>query len=621
MTTSSIFSLASDFHIACHNCDERMTVEGFEPFSHVLCANCEADIIIPVPFGNFLLEEEFGKGNIASVYRALDYSLDREVAIKVINPEIAADEEKKNLFLLASQKAATINDPHVVKVFSTGEQQDMTYISTEFMSNGSLAQYFEKNGKVKGLDRVQEVAKQITQGLSQVHKVGLIYSDFSPNDILLDDELNAKITDVGFVNLRWDLSEESVCSPFADYFSPERVAYKELTVASDIYSLGAIFYKMVTGHVPQQGADLVEPKEINTKITDEFNALVLKMLSENPDERYQSADEILAILNTIKVNSVAKKSIKVDDNVSKRINKPIPKKAASNNNILKIAVLLVLVLLTGLGIDYARGEKSALFAEGCPLHPIVQKLKGETSANENSGKTMVITVPDKVDESDEVKEVHEEKSFEGEDASEYVAEGQNIDMSKVLRRPRPKGIDFIKRKDDLQKYVKSFPTKEMQELEKKRLVIIAEAKSELSKLMSAHPYQPDGKVYVFIKAPNNSLVKERCISVKANSNEVVVKKPKGQTIKLKWWQVPLQQIVTFYEYYLKQRIQFIEGAPTEAHKKMAHQAAVDTAQRIALLCDWYGDKQSSLKYTKWAVKLSPKVKDDMKTFLPYQFKK
>ena len=528
MTTKSIFSLAPDFKIACHKCDERMTVEGFEPFSHVLCANCEADIIIPVPFGNFLLEEEFGKGNISSVYRALDYSLDREVAIKVINPEIAADEEKKKLFLLASQKAATINDANVVKVFSSGEQQSMTYIATEFMSNGSLTQHFEKNGKVKNLDLVQRMALQITQGLSQVHKVGIIYSDFSTNDILLDDEFNAKISDVGFVNLRWDLIAEDITSPFSDYFSPERIAYQELTVASDIYSLGAIFYKMVTGHLPQSGSDLVEAKEINTKITDEFNSLITKMLSEEPNERYQSADEVLAILNTIKVNNVAKKSIKVDDKINKRINKPIPQKAASNNNILKIAVLIVLVLITGLGIDYARGEKSALFAEDCPLHPVIQKLKGEKASTKKPGKTMVITVPDAEAVADEAKEIHEEDSYEQENASEYVAENQKVDMSKVLRRPRPKGIDFIKRKDDLQKYVKSFPTKEMQDLEKKRLVIIAEAKSELSHLMSAHPYQPDGKVYVFIKAPNNSLIKERCISVKANTNEVVVKKPKGK---------------------------------------------------------------------------------------------
>ena len=100
-----------------------------------------------------------------------------------------------------------------------------------------------------------------------------------------------------------------------------------------------------------------------------------------------------------------------------------------------------------------------------------------------------------------------------------------------------------------------------------------------------------------------------------------LKSRKEKTIKLKWWQIPLQQIVTFYDYYLKQRIEFINGAPSEEHKKLAQKAAVETAQRIALLCDWYGDKQSSLKYTKWAVKLSPKVKNDMKTFLPYQFKK
>lgn len=620
MPANSIFTLAPDFRIACHNCDERMSVAGFEPFAHVLCANCEADILIPVPFGNYLLEEPAGVGNIASVYRALDYSLDRQVAIKVINPEIAADDEKKQLFLLASQKAATINAPNVVKVFSSGEFEGKTYIATEFMSGGSLENYLNTHGKIKDLELLQKMAVQIATGLSQVHGIGLIYSDFSPNDILLDEELNAKVSDIGFVNLRWEIDNQQANSSFWEYFSPERQHLQELTLLSDIYSFGAILYKMVTAHTPKAGEDFIQPNELNSKITDEFNSFILKLLSPFPQDRYQSMDEILAVLSTIKVNSVSKKSFKVDENINRKINRQPPKKSGGNK-VLKFAALLTIGAAAGLGVDYARGEKSALFAEGKPLYPIVEKLKGKKANNlKTNDKAMVISVPEK----EILKETTPETVYEAENAAEYLPENgeTKVDLSKVLKRPRPKGLDFIQRKTDLQKYVKSFPTKALQDLEKSRIVIIADAKEELSKLMSAHPYQPDGQaVYVLIKSKDNTLIKERCISVKANINEVVVKKPKGKTIDLKWWQVPFQQIITFYDYYLDQRIQMIDGMPTEEHKKMAKQAAIDTAKRVALLADWYGDKKSSLKFCKMTVKLSPNTLKDMKKYLPYQFKK
>ncbi len=329
-------------------------------------------------------------------------------------------------------------------------------------------------------------------------------------------------------------------------------------------------------------------------------------------------NELINELEAIKVKSMSGKSFNVKTPPKSTIARPV--KTKSSNAVLKFFALITIVLIIALAADFMRGDKSLLFAKGKPLHKLALKIKGE-KPNQPTGNTRVFSVKDEAEDTKAVE------SGETKDKEAPTAENKETEAKKkkkkvrIMERPRPKGIDFPKRKKDLQQYVKSFPTEEAQKIEKERISIIALARPELSKLMSSNPYQPDGKIEVLRKLNGNKLLKERCISVKANSDEIVLKKPKGKSVHLKWAEIPLQQIVTFYEYYINQRLELLNVAPSEEHKQQIHESAVLSAVRVALLTDWYGDKETSRKYTKWVLKLSPKHKSAMKKMLPYQFKR
>ena len=283
--------------ISCHNCMQKLDVTSLTPFSHISCPSCGAGLIVPEWFDDYLLEEPGGAGGIAMVYRALDLALDREVAIKILKPEIACDAARSELFLREARTAATINHYAVVPIYTCGVFEEKPYIIMQYMAGGSLEQKLHQSPDPLPLGQVMRWIYDIASGLENAELHGIIHHDVKPGNILLDVEGNAKIGDFGIAQILSDglPGAGNLLSPH--YVSPEKVRTGEDGVPGDIYSLGATFYHLVTGVTPfrhddkeellrmRLTADPAAPHLLRKDVGIELSHLILSMMNRDPEAR------------------------------------------------------------------------------------------------------------------------------------------------------------------------------------------------------------------------------------------------------------------------------------------------------------------------------------------------
>jgi len=215
--------------------------------------------------GDYELLEVMGRGGMGVVYRALDRGLARSVALKILRKDQA-----QNGFLseLEAEAAVTasINHPHVVKVFTTGTMQGRFFIAMELVDKGTLDQLIELQGRV-GEAQALEIASQMAQGLRAAHQHGLIHRDVKPGNILFADAHTAKIVDFGLAIMEEAAkgSDEIWGTPY--YVSPERLDQKPEDFRSDIYSLGATIFHALAGRPPfeAENATMVALKHLKNQ--------------------------------------------------------------------------------------------------------------------------------------------------------------------------------------------------------------------------------------------------------------------------------------------------------------------------------------------------------------------
>ena len=299
--------------IACPGCGQKLDVSEMPPFSVVNCPTCSFELIVPKWFGNYLLEAPEGTGGMAVVYRALDIALDREVAIKVFNRELAAQGVSPGLFLHEARIAATINHPAVVPIYSCGEWDGTAYIVMQYMGGGTLESRLRR---VKGRLPVMETCRwirDVCEGLDAARELGIIHHDVKPANILLDLDSNAKISDFGLSRVVSGKSASAFLDPTKmwlspQYVSPEKVLTGEEGPEGDIYSLGASFYHLLAGEPPFQAdntqelvsmrtvRDPVSPDLIRPDITPALASVILDMMNRDPGSR-PSCKQVVARIN------------------------------------------------------------------------------------------------------------------------------------------------------------------------------------------------------------------------------------------------------------------------------------------------------------------------------------
>ena len=288
--------------IACPGCGQKLDVSEMPPFSRVNCPACSFELIVPKWFNNYLLEAPEGAGGMATVYRSLDIALDREVAIKIFNPELTSKGVSPDLFLHEARVAATINHPAVVPIYSCGEWDGSTYIVMQYMGGGTLESRLRKaKGRLPVMETCRWV-RDVCEGLDAAREHGVVHHDIKPANILLDLDSNAKISDFGLAQVVSGKSASAFLDPTRmwlspQYVSPEKVLTGEEGPEGDIYSLGASFYHLLTGEPPFRSDDMRElvnmrttrdptpPELIRPDITPALSGVIMDMMNRAPGAR------------------------------------------------------------------------------------------------------------------------------------------------------------------------------------------------------------------------------------------------------------------------------------------------------------------------------------------------
>jgi hypothetical protein len=259
--------------------------------------------------GTTLIDERYelrglvGSGGMAYVYLAHDEVLGRDVALKLLKTPYAENEELVERFRREARSAASLSHPHIVPVFDGGATGDGThYITMEYLPGGTLKDRITREGALPP-QTVVEVALQITGALQCAHEQGVIHRDIKPRNILITGSGHVKVADFGIARA----AEATTISDLGDilgsvkYMSPEQAAGERVGAASDLYSLGVVLYEMLTGRVPfevETPADVPvkhaagpppHPREINPEVPAGMDALVMRLLATNPEDRHESA--------------------------------------------------------------------------------------------------------------------------------------------------------------------------------------------------------------------------------------------------------------------------------------------------------------------------------------------
>src|ERR671924_410649 len=202
----------------------------------------------------FRLEEKIGSGGMSSVYRAFDPTLERWVAIKLMHRDISTDPAQLERFRREARSAARLNHPHVVTVIDAGEDDGAPFIVFEYVEGETLKDRIRRLGRLPIAEAVA-YAIEIARALGAAHARHIVHRDVKPQNVLLDEEGSAKVTDFGIART---LDEEGLTADgrvlgTTDYVSPEQALGQQVTGQSDLYSLVIVLYEMLTGEVPFKG--------------------------------------------------------------------------------------------------------------------------------------------------------------------------------------------------------------------------------------------------------------------------------------------------------------------------------------------------------------------------------
>lgn len=200
--------------------------------------------------GKYSLLEKLGEGGMGVVYKAKDMRLDRIVALKFLPPELTRDKEAKVRFIQEAIASAALDHPNICTVYEVDEADDQTFIAMAYIKGQSLKDKL-KSGPIN-IDDAKDIAIQVAEGLKEAHEKGIIHRDIKPANIMLTAKGQAKITDFGLAKLSWgaDLTKPSTIMGTVAYMSPEQAKGEEVDHRTDIWSLGAMLYEVLTGTRP-----------------------------------------------------------------------------------------------------------------------------------------------------------------------------------------------------------------------------------------------------------------------------------------------------------------------------------------------------------------------------------
>jgi eukaryotic-like serine/threonine-protein kinase len=256
----------------------------------------------------YVIKRKLGSGGMADVYLAEDQELGRRVALKLLDERHASDEQFVERFRREAQSAAGLNHPNIVSIFDRGRAEGTYYIAMEYLDGRTLKELLVRNGPTP-IPIAIDYARQILGALAFAHRNGIIHRDIKPHNIIVGSDGRLKVTDFGIARSgASQMTEAGSIVGTAQYLSPEQARGAPVDPRSDLYSLGIVLYEMLTGKVPFTGDTPVEiamkhlsqvpepPSELRPEVPHDLDAVVLRSLAKDPDQRYASAEEMDADL-------------------------------------------------------------------------------------------------------------------------------------------------------------------------------------------------------------------------------------------------------------------------------------------------------------------------------------
>ena len=258
--------------------------------------------------GRYAVIDRAGVGGMAEVYRARDELLGRDVAVKVLSDKFSRDSAFVERFRREAQSAANLNHPNIASIYDYGDDGGTYFIVMEYIDGKPLSDVIDAEASLMP-ERAAEIASDVARALERAHASGLVHRDIKPANIMLDSNGQTKVTDFGIARaLTADgeatMTQTGMVIGTASYLSPEQAQGNPVDPRSDVYALGCVLYEMLTGRAPFTGdsplsiaykhvrENPVPPSALNPDVPRELDAIVLKAMAKNPDNRYNSAAEM-----------------------------------------------------------------------------------------------------------------------------------------------------------------------------------------------------------------------------------------------------------------------------------------------------------------------------------------
>ena len=296
----------------CPHCQSIAAIDDSDAGQAVACGHCERVVLVPASryapgsvINDFVIQRELGRGGVGTVYLARQLSLDRPVALKILHPEYAADQSFVNDFVREARAAAMLNHPTLVQAYAVGEDEGVFFFAMEYVEGTTLKHLLSHSGRMV-TDRAMAIVTEINAALEFAwQQQKLVHRDIKPDNIILTETGRIKLADMGLARRAADIvqgGEEVMGTP--QYISPEQLQGLALDNRSDIYSLGATLYHMLTGRFPYLGDNATEiaqkhlttpltpPHEVVKDIPEAVSTVVQIMMAKRPQHRYANSTEL-----------------------------------------------------------------------------------------------------------------------------------------------------------------------------------------------------------------------------------------------------------------------------------------------------------------------------------------
>jgi len=295
--------------VPCPHCGAKLFLSGeLQPLSTTPCTKCGELVMIPMLLRQFELRAVIGKGGMATVYRAFDTTLQRDVAVKLMNPELTQDQHGLDQFLREARACGQLNHTNIIHIYTFDELGGQPYLVMELADRGSLDNRLER-GPVPELD-VLDIGIKVASALDTALKHGLLHCDIKPGNILFNADGEPKLVDFGIAR-RTDAESEHdgtvLGTPY--YIAPEKIRREKEDFLSDMYSLAGTLYHAITQHVPFEAptvedvvsahvhTPLTPPNRVRPDITTPTSDALVRAMAKKPTNRFENYDAFIMALN------------------------------------------------------------------------------------------------------------------------------------------------------------------------------------------------------------------------------------------------------------------------------------------------------------------------------------